>query len=74
MVDDAEFMKRRHLSRGRPRKYDPSPGTRRPGGVDAINKVTLVDLISYSVRLFPKPSIEFEPLRQCCRNGDVTLP
>ena len=30
MVDDAEFMKRRHLSRGRPRKYEPnsagSPG------------------------------------------------
>ncbi|KAL1129626.1 hypothetical protein AAG570_012571 [Ranatra chinensis] len=24
MVDDAEFVKRRHLSRGRPRKYDPS--------------------------------------------------
>ncbi|XP_065212770.1 forkhead box protein P1-like isoform X2 [Planococcus citri] len=23
MVDDAEFVKRRHLSRGRPRKYDP---------------------------------------------------
>ena len=23
MVDDAEFMKRRHLSRGRPRKYEP---------------------------------------------------
>ncbi|KAI5726691.1 hypothetical protein M8J76_006898 [Diaphorina citri] len=25
MVDDAEFVKRRHLSRGRPRKYDPIP-------------------------------------------------
>ncbi|XP_059091213.1 forkhead box protein P1-like isoform X7 [Tigriopus californicus] len=25
MVDDAEFMKRRHLSRGRPRKYEPGP-------------------------------------------------
>jgi hypothetical protein len=25
MVDDNEFVKRRHLSRGRPRKYDPSP-------------------------------------------------
>jgi hypothetical protein len=24
MVDDNEFVKRRHLSRGRPRKYDPS--------------------------------------------------
>ncbi|CAB0009424.1 unnamed protein product [Nesidiocoris tenuis] len=24
MVDDAEFVKRRHLSRGRPRKYDPT--------------------------------------------------
>ena len=24
MVDDAEFLKRRHLSRGRPRKYEPS--------------------------------------------------
>jgi hypothetical protein len=24
MVDDAEFMKRRHLSRGRPRKYEPN--------------------------------------------------
>ncbi|XP_069362660.1 forkhead box protein P1 isoform X4 [Maniola hyperantus] len=26
MVDDAEFVKRRHLSRGRPRKYEPSTG------------------------------------------------
>ncbi|XP_072945761.1 uncharacterized protein FoxP isoform X3 [Epargyreus clarus] len=26
MVDDAEFVKRRHLSRGRPRKYEPTPG------------------------------------------------
>ena len=26
MVDDAEFIKRRHLSRGRPRKYEPGPG------------------------------------------------
>ena len=25
-VDDREFLKRRHLSRGRPRKYDPSTG------------------------------------------------
>lgn len=25
MVDDNEFVKRRHLSRGRPRKYEPSP-------------------------------------------------
>ncbi|XP_050685573.1 forkhead box protein P1 isoform X2 [Leptidea sinapis] len=25
MVDDAEFVKRRHLSRGRPRKYEPTP-------------------------------------------------
>ncbi|CAH0392106.1 unnamed protein product [Bemisia tabaci] len=25
MVDDAEFVKRRHVSRGRPRKYDPIP-------------------------------------------------
>lgn len=25
MVDDNEFIKRRHLSRGRPRKYEPSP-------------------------------------------------
>ena len=24
MVDDAEFLKRRHLSRGRPRKYEPN--------------------------------------------------
>ncbi|KAF9823532.1 hypothetical protein SFRURICE_011385, partial [Spodoptera frugiperda] len=26
MVDDAEFVKRRHLSRGRPRKYEPAAG------------------------------------------------
>ena len=25
-MDDREFLKRRHLSRGRPRKYDPSSG------------------------------------------------
>lgn len=30
MVDDNEFVKRRHLSRGRPRKYEPSAG----GGPD----------------------------------------
>lgn len=24
-VDDAEFLKRRHLTRGRPRKYSPAP-------------------------------------------------
>ncbi|CAH2099270.1 unnamed protein product [Euphydryas editha] len=30
MVDDAEFVKRRHLSRGRPRKYEPSPGPNAP--------------------------------------------
>lgn len=27
MVDDNEFVKRRHLSRGRPRKYEPSSPT-----------------------------------------------
>ncbi|XP_037042223.1 forkhead box protein P1 isoform X3 [Bradysia coprophila] len=30
MVDDNEFVKRRHLSRGRPRKYDPSPSPTAP--------------------------------------------
>lgn len=30
MVDDAEFVKRRHLSRGRPRKYDPAPSPTPP--------------------------------------------
>ncbi|XP_052753117.1 forkhead box protein P3 isoform X2 [Galleria mellonella] len=30
MVDDAEFVKRRHLSRGRPRKYEPAPGASAP--------------------------------------------
>ncbi|XP_075218080.1 forkhead box transcription factor P [Lycorma delicatula] len=30
MVDDAEFVKRRHLSRGRPRKYDPTPSPTLP--------------------------------------------
>ena len=34
MVDDAEFVKRRHLARGRPRKYDPNtpppPPTHQP--------------------------------------------
>lgn len=34
MVDDNEFVKRRHLSRGRPRKYDPSPS---PTGGDQSN-------------------------------------
>ncbi|XP_075987058.1 forkhead box transcription factor P isoform X6 [Anticarsia gemmatalis] len=32
MVDDAEFVKRRHLSRGRPRKYEPAPGHPGPAG------------------------------------------
>ncbi|GAB0100307.1 hypothetical protein DMENIID0001_163260 [Sergentomyia squamirostris] len=30
MVDDNEFVKRRHLSRGRPRKYDPSSSPQSP--------------------------------------------
>lgn len=30
MVDDNEFCKRRHLSRGRPRKYEPSDGQQQP--------------------------------------------
>ncbi|XP_043283738.1 forkhead box protein P1 isoform X4 [Venturia canescens] len=30
MVDDAEFIKRRHLSRGRPRKFDPTPSPTPP--------------------------------------------
>ncbi|XP_063543012.1 forkhead box protein P1 isoform X3 [Cydia strobilella] len=30
MVDDAEFVKRRHLSRGRPRKYEPAPAPNAP--------------------------------------------
>ena len=46
MVDDNEFMKRRHLSRGRPRKYEPgntangSPGAGNngaPGGAGGGN-------------------------------------
>lgn len=32
MVDDAEFMKRRHLSRGRPRKYEPSSSSTQQQG------------------------------------------
>lgn len=34
MVDDNEFVKRRHLSRGRPRKYEPSPSP--TGGEQSI--------------------------------------
>ncbi|CAK9812692.1 Forkhead box protein P4 [Anthophora plagiata] len=30
MVDDVEFVKRRHQSRGRPRKYDPTPSPTPP--------------------------------------------
>ena len=30
MVDDAEFLKRRHLSRGRPRKYEPNNPKEQP--------------------------------------------
>ena len=36
MVDDAEFMKRRHLSRGRPRKYEPNSPNK---GQSEINHV-----------------------------------
>jgi hypothetical protein len=39
MVDDAEFMKRRHLSRGRPRKYEPSSSTAAAMGAAANNLV-----------------------------------
>ncbi|XP_055690442.1 forkhead box protein P2 isoform X2 [Lutzomyia longipalpis] len=35
MVDDNEFVKRRHLSRGRPRKYDPSPSPQSPPGAQS---------------------------------------
>ena len=34
MVDDAEFIKRRHLSRGRPRKYEPGPGGKQQSHID----------------------------------------
>ncbi|XP_041449625.1 forkhead box protein P1 isoform X16 [Drosophila obscura] len=34
MVDDNEFVKRRHLSRGRPRKYDPSSS---PSSCQSVN-------------------------------------
>ena len=34
MVDDAEFMKRRHLSRGRPRKYEPNNAAGQAVGKD----------------------------------------
>ena len=38
MVDDAEFMKRRHLSRGRPRKYEPgAPGSGSRGNSPVTN-------------------------------------
>ena len=32
MVDDAEFLKRRHLSRGRPRKYEPNNPNKEQSG------------------------------------------
>lgn len=35
MVDDNEFVKRRHLSRGRPRKYTESPS---PNGGEQSNQ------------------------------------
>lgn len=35
MVDDNEFVKRRHLSRGRPRKYDPSTADDQPTATSA---------------------------------------
>ena len=35
MVDDAEFVKRRHLARGRPRKYDPNTPPPLPGHLHA---------------------------------------
>ncbi|XP_055714522.1 forkhead box protein P1 isoform X3 [Phlebotomus papatasi] len=40
MVDDNEFVKRRHLSRGRPRKYDPSPSPQSPPGVQGTNQAS----------------------------------
>ncbi|XP_017782192.1 PREDICTED: forkhead box protein P1 [Nicrophorus vespilloides] len=38
MVDDAEFVKRRHLSRGRPRKYDPTPSPTPPHCAQGASK------------------------------------
>ncbi|XP_045481669.1 forkhead box protein P1 isoform X1 [Harmonia axyridis] len=38
MVDDAEFVKRRHLSRGRPRKYDPTPSPTPPYFAQGVSK------------------------------------
>lgn len=40
MVDDNEFVKRRHLSRGRPRKYETSP-TSPEGGKESIDQIQM---------------------------------
>lgn len=37
MVDDNEFVKRRHLSRGRPRKYDTNEPSPSPSGGEQAN-------------------------------------
>ena len=42
MVDDAEFIKRRHLSRGRPRKYEPGPGGSGGSSTDEVKEETRV--------------------------------
>ena len=52
MVDDAEFLKRRHLSRGRPRKYEPNNPNKEPSDRALLNSHTPEDDNSAS----PPPS------------------
>lgn len=41
MVDDNEFVKRRHLSRGRPRKYETSPTSPDEGDLESIDQIQI---------------------------------
>ncbi len=59
-VDDSEFTKRRHLSRGRPRKYDPVQVD------DSMKKNTLVNLYFTTVGM--KTNYFNEPSSSPCKN------
>ncbi|KAL0809992.1 hypothetical protein ABMA28_010829 [Loxostege sticticalis] len=51
MVDDAEFVKRRHLSRGRPRKYEPAPNAPPPQFMGAQSPPMMTSPHGYSEAL-----------------------
>ena len=62
-MDDAEFVRRRHLSRGRPRKYEPQNAKSSDDSCDGEREV--------SERADPIENLEVLPYNQV--NGGIFL-